>query len=129
MTTRRLLFCLALLLTPAALPADEAKGAAERAVERLKGRIVRDDKAPGKPVVAVDLSFRAVTDADLKHLAGLKDLRELDLDGQGQDTGQGQGHRRGVALSMGRGLGPSQSTTPRHKASRTRHTPIDNATP
>jgi hypothetical protein len=58
-----------------------AEERAVRAVQRLKGKIVRAETAPGKPVVAVDLSSTPVTDAGLKELAVLKQLRTLSLRG------------------------------------------------
>src|SRR5262249_21278471 len=64
--------------------ADEVTAA--KAIEKLHGRITRDEKQPGKPVVAIDLSdpreFRAaswVTDAALKHVREFKHLRTLKL--------------------------------------------------
>src|SRR5437763_1165287 len=72
------------LLTPGLSQADEAEDAAVKAVENLGGAIVRDEKAIGKPVIAVHLSGDKVgprvNDAELKVLAGLKDLRTLNLE-------------------------------------------------
>jgi len=66
-------------LAPAAR-ADEA--AAVEALQKLGAKVTRDDKQPGKPVVAVNLAdCRKVTDADLKGLKDLPDLRELNLGG------------------------------------------------
>ena len=69
-----------LLLAAVPLYADDAEDQAVKAVEKLGGKVVRDDKDPARPVVEVDLeqSWR-VTDADLKELAVLKDLRKLVL--------------------------------------------------
>jgi hypothetical protein len=58
-----------------------AEERAVQAVQRLHGKIVRAGPEPGKPVVAVDLSNTGVTDAGLKELAGLKQLRTLSLRG------------------------------------------------
>ena len=70
--THRLPFlagCL-LLLTAAPLLADDAEDKAVEAVKKLRGKVTRDEKAEGKPVVAVDLRLSLVlTDADLKELA------------------------------------------------------------
>jgi hypothetical protein len=92
--------------TAVCIRADEAEDKAVKAIKKLGGRITRDEKAKGKPIVRVflvgpkvtdaglkhlaglmwltvlDLTDTKVTDAGLKHLAGLKQLRELDL----QDT-------------------------------------------
>src|SRR5215510_11853533 len=57
--------------------ADEA--AAVKAIEKLGGKVTRDDKLPGKPVVAVDLGSTTVTDAGLKELKELKTLQSLSL--------------------------------------------------
>ena len=59
--------------------ADEAS--AVKAVEKLGGKVTRDDKLPGKPVTGVSLFTTAVTDAGLKELKDLKQLTTLDLDG------------------------------------------------
>ena len=48
-------------------------------VEKLGGKITRDDKLPGKPVVRVDLRRTDVSGADLRALAPLQHLRHLDL--------------------------------------------------
>jgi RNA polymerase sigma factor (sigma-70 family) len=58
---------------------DEAD--AVKLVEKLGGKITRDDQQPGKPVVEVDLQVTRVTDADLKDLKGLKKLTTLNLFG------------------------------------------------
>ena len=57
--------------------ADEAS--AVKAVEKLGGKITRDDKLPGKPVIGVDLYGAQVTDAGLKELKDLNQLTSLDL--------------------------------------------------
>ena len=43
------------------------------------GKIEMDDKLPGRPVVSVSLAFTSITDAGLKDLIELKDLKSLDL--------------------------------------------------
>src|SRR5262245_11608864 len=66
--------------------ADEA--AAVKMIEKLGGKITRDDKRPGKPVVGVDLKSTPVTDAGLKELKKLKSLVWLGLSGtKVTDTG------------------------------------------
>jgi len=64
-----------LILSSGAARADEAS--AVKAVEKLGGKVTRDDKLPGKPVIEVNLAFAHVTDASLKELKGLKDLKQL----------------------------------------------------
>jgi len=68
---------LGLLALAVAGRADEA--AAVKAIEKLGGRVTRDDNRPGKPVVFVDLRGPQVTDAGLKELKGLKSLQSLNL--------------------------------------------------
>src|SRR5205807_667167 len=57
--------------------ADEAS--AVKAVEKLGGKVTRDDKLRDKPVIAVNLTGTQVTDAGLKELKDLKQLTTLDL--------------------------------------------------
>src|SRR5437588_5391625 len=62
--------------------ADEAS--AVHAVENLGGKVTRDDKLPGNPVIGVNLGGLfpgKVTDADLKELKHLKQLTTLSLAG------------------------------------------------
>src|SRR5262245_22503561 len=59
--------------------ADEA--AAVKMIEKLGGKVERDDKLLGRPIVAVNLSGKKVTDTGLKELKELKSLQWLDLDG------------------------------------------------
>src|SRR5437870_2879959 len=58
--------------------ADEAS--AVKAVENLGGKVTRDDKLPGKPVIGVNLGGTKVTDAGLKELKQVKQLTDLNLD-------------------------------------------------
>jgi hypothetical protein len=58
-----------------------AEVAAVEAIEMLGGQVTRDDKQPGKPVVAVVFRHSQVTDAGLKQLKELKSLQALDLSG------------------------------------------------
>ena len=59
------------------LRADDAEDKAVTIVKKLGARVTRDEKAPGKPVVTVDLWVTQVTDAGLKELAPLKNLMTL----------------------------------------------------
>jgi hypothetical protein len=59
--------------------ANEAGDQAVKAIQKMGGRITRDMKAKGKPIVRVRLGEANVTDAGLKELAGLKQLRHLEL--------------------------------------------------
>jgi len=69
---------------------SESQAAAVAAIEKLGWKIRFDEKSPGKPVVEVILDdsyltgvASKVTNADLEHLEGLKNLEELAI----QDTG------------------------------------------
>src|SRR5262249_36734174 len=68
---------LGLLILAVAGRADEA--AAVKLVEKLGGRVTRDDKIAGEPVVGVNLAGTNVTDAELKELKELKCLKTLIL--------------------------------------------------
>jgi len=63
-----------LVLARSGLRADEAVDRAVRAVVERGGRVTRDEKAKGKPVIGVELSFTEVTNAGLKELATLQTL-------------------------------------------------------
>jgi internalin A len=65
--------------TAVCIRADEAEDKAVKAIQDLGGRITRDMNAKDKPIVSVDLGSTKVTDAGLKHLAGLKQLQWLNL--------------------------------------------------
>lgn len=75
----RILAGVLMLLAAAVVHAGDAQDKAVKAVERLGGMVTRDETQPGKPIVGVDLSFKQVTDADLKELAPLKNLKNLNL--------------------------------------------------
>jgi internalin A len=66
-------------LTTVSVRADEAEDKAVKAIQKLGGKIGRDDKAKNKPIVGVVLFNAQVTDAALKELAGLKQLQMLHL--------------------------------------------------
>ncbi len=73
--------------------ADEANTVAE--IEKLGGKVIRDEKSPGGPVISVDLQRTKVTDADLVHLDGLTQLKSLDLS-QTKVTDAGLLHLKGL---------------------------------
>src|SRR5687767_1721662 len=66
---------------------DEAEERAVAAIEKMGGRVTRDKTAPGLPVIHVDLSSGSVTEAGLKEVAGLKQLKRLNLRGTGVTAG------------------------------------------
>jgi hypothetical protein len=68
-----------LLVLAVEVRADEAS--AVKAIEKLGGKVTRDDNKPDRPVIAVDLSFTKVMDTDLKELKQLKQLTHLHLMG------------------------------------------------
>src|SRR6516165_6932880 len=80
MTSIRIAF-VALFLLPLAVFAqageDEAKAAA--LIDKLGGKVTREPKIKGNPIVAIDLGSREVKDATLKSLTGLAQTRALDL--------------------------------------------------
>jgi len=69
----------------AALPKLEILGVitaedkAVAAITKLGGRIIRDEKAAGKPVIEVNFTHAFATDAALKELAAFKQLQTLNL--------------------------------------------------
>lgn len=62
---------------------DEAEDKAVAFVERLGGKVSRNDKAPGRPVVEASLLFSKLDLMDdvVKELTPLKNLTALDLGG------------------------------------------------
>src|SRR5204862_328520 len=60
-------------------PADDAEVKAVEAITKLGGKVTRDDKLPGKPVIGVSFFGTQVTDAGLKELEDLKQLTALYL--------------------------------------------------
>src|SRR5262249_10914831 len=77
-TATMLVLALATCMT-VSVRADEAEDKAVKNIEKMGGIITRDEKAKGKPIVTVGITRDNVTDALLKHLAGLKTLQTLDL--------------------------------------------------
>src|SRR5262249_39823966 len=99
-TTRWSLTAAALLLglapwTAVCTRADEAEDRAVKAIEKLGGSITRDETATDKPIVSVDLGSTKVTDAGLKHLAGLMQVQMLILNRTGV-TDAGLKHLAGL---------------------------------
>ena len=89
---------LVLALTPwmtVSVRADEAEDKAVKAIEKMGGIIIRNEKVKGKPIIHVKLSGEDVTDALLKHLAGLKQLQTLYLR-ETQVTDAGLQHLAGL---------------------------------
>ena len=50
-----------------------------REIEKLGGSVTLDEMIATRPIVAVDLGGSGITDAGLKHFAGLTQLKTLDL--------------------------------------------------
>ena len=67
------------LLGAAAGRGHGSEDAAVAALTKLGGTVRRDVKAPGMPILAVDLSASRVTDEDLKHLKHVASLQWLFL--------------------------------------------------
>src|SRR5205807_947751 len=71
----------ALLLAVEVVGAGDAEQKALAAIVKLSGRIVRDDSKPGRPVVTLSLGSTNATDAHMKEITGLTELRTLDISG------------------------------------------------
>jgi len=76
--------------------ADGAEDKALEFVKKLNGKVTHDENAPGKPVIALDLYLRQVTDEGLKRLAGLTNLTSLSL-GSTQVTDAGMKELDGLS--------------------------------
>lgn len=79
-TTRRGL--LGAVLVPAAtfVPQDDVEKAIAE-IQKLGGKVERDDKAPGKPVTVVSFATLKIDDAALDNVKGLAGLKKLTLNG------------------------------------------------
>jgi internalin A len=74
------IFGVAALVTAA--PAQEAGGSPDAEIaeiQKIGGKVERDEKAPEKPVVRVNLSITKAGDSDLARLKGLDQLKDLRL--------------------------------------------------
>jgi hypothetical protein len=108
---RRVRWCgaaLALLALAGAIRADEAEAVA--AVKKLGGTVLHVDNDPKKPVRTVYLPGKKVTDADLRHLADLPQLRILKLDAATRITDAGLKELAGLKQLTDLGLGSTQVT-------------------
>ena len=100
--TQRLTILVVLLVSgivgPSALAqtGDGEQARAVAAIENLGGKVERDQKSPGQPVVAVDLRMTDVTDTDLASLEGLNRLRHVSLSAS-RITDAGLMHLKGLA--------------------------------
>jgi Leucine-rich repeat (LRR) protein len=72
---------LLILTAVGSLGAGTAEDPALRFIKMRDGQFKRDDKAPGKPVVWVDLGGAQMGNLQLKELAPLQNLRYLNLSG------------------------------------------------
>src|SRR5215831_5477252 len=68
-----------LLLLAAGARADDAEDKAIEAIKKVEGKMTRDARADGKPVIFVSLIDTKVTDADLQSVAAFKKVQVIDL--------------------------------------------------
>jgi hypothetical protein len=79
----RILGLMSLIFLAGALTArgeNEKEDKAVAAIEKLGGKVERDNKKAGAPVISVDLTSKDVKDADLDCLQDLGELKSLKLD-------------------------------------------------
>jgi hypothetical protein len=88
---------------------DEAEDRAVAFIEKLGGQVERDPRLPGMPVVAVAVFGTKMTDAGLKALAPLKELRRLRL-GLTEVTDAGLKELAALTQLRSRSLGGTQVT-------------------
>src|SRR5262245_49212921 len=69
------------MLSGYAVRADDVEDAATKWAASVESKLNRDDKAPGKPVVAVNFLplNKKITNDGLKELKGFKNLRSLTI--------------------------------------------------
>jgi hypothetical protein len=70
---------LVVLTSVVAQPTSGEREQAIAAILKVGGKVQRDEKRPGRPVVSVELTACEVTAAGLKHLPALAELESLDL--------------------------------------------------
>lgn len=88
---------LAVYFVVAPCRADEADEQAATWVEGLGGKVMRDTKLPGNPVIEVSIvSNKKLTDEGLKKLASLQNLKRLNLFFNEQITDAGMEHLKGL---------------------------------
>jgi hypothetical protein len=90
-----LLSCLSVTASGSLRAANEAEDKAVAAIQKLGGKVERDDKRAGSPVVTVDLMRDKIKDADLACLADLREVTSLKLDNTGL-TDEGLKHLKGL---------------------------------
>jgi hypothetical protein len=62
------------------LPADDAETRALSIVTMFNGTAIRDEQAPGRPVISVGIWNKELSEDRVKVLAGLKELRRVNLE-------------------------------------------------
>src|SRR5829696_4468341 len=77
----RIAAAVALVAVGSPVRADDAEEKAVKHIEKLGGKVMRDDKQSGNPVTYVSLSKTPATDDDMKQLASLTHLTHLSLSG------------------------------------------------
>ena len=93
---------LALSLAPVLCRAAESNVNLAKAIakiEKLGGKVTRDENSPGSPIIDVDLSGSDITDGGLADLKRLAQLQSLNLRAY-------QGYRCGVDAPQGNGDAP-----------------------
>jgi hypothetical protein len=75
---------------------NASQGAQIAAIQKIGGKVERDDKAPEKPVMRVNLSITKAGDANLVHVKGLDKLKVLSLNNT-PITDAGLEHLKGLA--------------------------------
>ncbi|HSQ56933.1 MAG TPA: hypothetical protein VLM40_14425 [Gemmata sp.] len=103
---------MAMALAPTTTWADEAENAAARWVESVGGKIQRDAKVPGKPVVEVTFGpvNKKLTNDGLKELRGLKSLKSLTIFFCDQINDAGMKHLKALTTLEALNIGNSGVT-------------------